>query len=196
MILCNLKRRMLLLFALLVGRHVWVPLRVQIVEQRRCYITDHPFFRGSGKDWLLYAFLLEPKISCRAIIGGWNGPPAQAGTQRKQYARFVPQVAKLVEDAEEETPRTLVKGICENENPLDYAVKSARCNSTSVAEAAAAAAAAAAASSAAAAVAESAKAVGDRAEGGGADDDSVARPNPTVSLFQSFCSCARRVCVS
>ena len=131
-------------------------------------------------------------ISCRGIL---NGPPANAAEkQRQQHTRFVPQVPKLVEDAEEETPRTRLKRVCAQETSLHFAAARTRCNSTSVAEAAAAAAAAAAATAAAstaAAVAESAKTVDDRAEGGGAEDASVALPHSTVSLFQALCSCAR-----
>ena len=97
----------------------------------------------------------------------------------------MPQVAKLVENVEEETPRTLLKGVCAQENPLDFAANRTRYNSTSVAEAAAAAAAAAAASTAAAttAVAESAKAVGERTEGDGVGDAGGALPHPTVSFY-------------
>lgn len=105
----------------------------------------------------------------------------------------MPQVAKLVENDEEETPRTLLKGICgAQENPLGFAANRTRCNSTSVAVAAAAAAAAAAASTAAAAAAsESGKAVGEGADGGGSGDASGALSHPTVSFVLHRCAPVR-----
>lgn len=106
----------------------------------------------------------------------------------------MPQVAKLVENVEEETPRTLLKGICETmENPVDFAASHTRCNSTSVAEAAASAAAAAAATTAAAtaAVTESATVVRNRGEDGGAEYASISLPHPTVSILRSLCFCVR-----
>lgn len=144
-------------------------------------ITSPSFFRGSETGWFWSRVLARTFISCRSILGGGSRLPAQSGKQRPQHPRFVPQVAKLVENVEEETPRTLLKGICAQEDPLDLAVNRTRCNSTSVAEAAAAAAAAAAASTAAA-VAGSAKAIRERAEGGRAGVGCATLPQPTVSF--------------
>lgn len=83
----------------------------------------------------------------------------------------MPQVTKLVENVEEETPRALLKGVCVRKDAAQvFVANGGRGNSTAIAEAAAAAAAAAAARAAAAAQAEPAKGVSESVEGRGADD--------------------------
>lgn len=116
----------------------------------------------------------------RGLLSG-NGHPAQALQNKHQsHQRFVPQVAKLVENVEEETPRALLKGSCVRED------NRSRCKSTSVAEAAAAAAAAAAATAAAAvAAAGSADGAGGFVEGREAGDTSA----ELVAVSQTPCRC-------
>ncbi|CAB1121507.1 unnamed protein product [Ectocarpus sp. CCAP 1310/34] len=116
--------------------------------------------RRKAASQLLDLSKATPRGMIRGLLSS-NGHPAQALQNKHQaHQRFVPQVAKLVENVEEETPRALLKGACVRED------NRSRWKSTSVAEAAAAAAAAAAATAAAAvAAAGSADGAGGFVEG-------------------------------
>ncbi|CAM9643650.1 unnamed protein product [Ectocarpus fasciculatus] len=124
--------------------------------------------RRKAASQLLDLSKATPRGMIRGLLSG-NGHPAQALQNKHQsHQRFVPQVAKLVENVEEETPRALLKGACVREDSRS------RFKSTSIAEAAAAAAAAAAATAAAAvAAAGSADGAGGFVEGRGAGDTST-----------------------
>ncbi|CAM9210974.1 unnamed protein product [Ectocarpus sp. 13 AM-2016] len=124
--------------------------------------------RRKAASQLLDLSKATPRGMIRGLLSG-NGHPAQALQNKHQsHQRFVPQVAKLVENVEEETPRALLKGGYVRED------NRSRGKSTSVAEAAAAAAAAAAATAAAAvAAAGSADGAGGFVEGREAGDTSA-----------------------
>ncbi|CAM9535890.1 unnamed protein product [Ectocarpus sp. 4 AP-2014] len=124
--------------------------------------------RRKAASQLLDLSKATPRGMIRGLLSS-NGHPAQTLQKKHQsHQRFVPQVAKLVENVEEETPRALLKGAWVRED------NHSRCKSTSVAEAAAAAAAAAAATAAAAvAAAGSADGAGDFVEGREAGDTSA-----------------------
>ncbi|CAM9305875.1 unnamed protein product [Ectocarpus sp. 6 AP-2014] len=123
--------------------------------------------RRKAASQLLDLSKATPRGMIRGLLSG-NGHPAHALQNKHQsHQRFVPQVAKLVENVEEETPRALLKGACVRED------NHSRCKSTCVAEAAAAAAAAAAATAVAAvAAAGSADGAGGFVEGREAGDTS------------------------
>ncbi|CAM9843485.1 unnamed protein product, partial [Scytosiphon promiscuus] len=83
-----------------------------------------------------------PRGMIRGILGG-NGQPAQAWQQHHQqqhqpHQRFRPRVTKLVENIEEETPRTLLKGACGPQGEAAPEAMGGTSNSTSAAIAAAA----------------------------------------------------------
>lgn len=137
----------------------------------------------------------------RGIIGGVGHP---ANTRKQQ--RFVPQVTKVVENIEEETPRRFIIGMAagnnhqvvgaktathdEQNNPAAMIAPCAQSSSTSVAAVAAAAAAAAAAASFTASTAASESAAPDRGETSQSHKENVANselPQVAVRCCFHFC---------
>ncbi|CAN0411207.1 unnamed protein product, partial [Ectocarpus sp. 12 AP-2014] len=72
--------------------------------------------RRKAASQLLDLSKATPRGMIRGLLSS-NGHPAQALQNKHQsHQRFVPQVAKLVENVEEETPRALLKGACVRED--------------------------------------------------------------------------------